>query len=134
MQLPRMTNKQINIAITYCIAAVWLVNGLFCKVLNLVPRHQQIVAAILGSNHAGLLTKGIGLAETAMAVWIVSGIKTKLNALTQIIIIGFMNALEFILAPGLLLWGRFNVVFAALFMFLIYYNQFILQKKITQQA
>ena len=40
-----MTTHQV---LHYLIAAVWLANGLFCKVLNLVPRHQQIVARILG--------------------------------------------------------------------------------------
>jgi hypothetical protein len=32
-----MTGYQL---LNYLIAAVWLVNGLFCKVLNLVPRHD----------------------------------------------------------------------------------------------
>jgi hypothetical protein len=40
----RMTTYKL---LNYLIAAVWLVNGLFCKVLGLVPRHQEIVATIL---------------------------------------------------------------------------------------
>ncbi len=40
-----MTRNQI---LNYLIAAVWIANGLFCKVLNLVPRHQEIVARIIG--------------------------------------------------------------------------------------
>jgi putative exporter of polyketide antibiotics len=47
----------------YLIAAVWLINGLFCKLFNLVPRHQEIVSNILGHEHAALLTKLIGLGE-----------------------------------------------------------------------
>src|SRR5215213_1313186 len=88
------------------IAAVWLINGLLCKVLNLVPRHRQIVANILDSPHAGTLTILIGLGETTMSLWILSGIWPKLNAITQIIVIIAMNILEFILVPDLLLWGR----------------------------
>jgi hypothetical protein len=108
----------------YLIAAVWLANGLFCKVLNLVPRHQQIVARILGKTRAGFFTKAIGFAEIAMAIWILSGILPKLNAITQIVVIATMNLLECILAPDLLLWGRWNAFFACLFLLLIFYNDF----------
>ncbi len=123
----------INRLLNYFIAIVWIANGLFCKVLNLVPRHKQIVARILRSDHAGFLTKAIGFSEIAMAVWILSGIKTRLNAITQIIVIATMNVLEFILAPDLLLWGRFNALFAFLFILLIFYNEFYLRDKSAQQ-
>ncbi|OQP54436.1 DoxX-like family protein [Niastella populi] len=117
----------INKLLNYCIAAVWLVNGLFCKVLNLVPRHQQIVARILGEQYAGLLTKTIGLAETAMALWIVTGMFPKLNVITQITVIAVMNVLEFILVPDLLLWGRLNLIFAFILVFVIWYNGYRLK-------
>ena len=120
--------------ITCCIAAVWLANGFFCKVLNLVPRHQQIVARILGNEYSGLLTKAIGIAEIAMAVWILSGIKTRLNAVAQMIIIAIMNTIEFIVAPDLLLWGKFNSIFALMFICVIYVNEFSRNKKFTRQA
>jgi len=106
----------------YLVAAVWIGNGLFCKVLNLVPRHQEIVARILGNTHAGAITRAIGFSEIAMAIWILSGIKPKLNAITQVVIIATMNSLEFVLAPDLLLWGRWNALFAALFCLLILFN------------
>ena len=86
----------MNNSLNYFIAAVWLANGLFCKVLNLVPRHQKIVERILGNGNARLLTIAIGVSEIAMAVWILSGIMTRLNAITQIVIIAVMNALEFV--------------------------------------
>lgn len=110
-------------------ATVWLVNGLYCKVLNLVPRHQQIVGQILGNAYSKPLTMLIGLCEIAMAVWILSGVKTKLNAVTQIIVVASMNAIEFLLAPNLLLWGKFNSVFAFLFILVVYFNEFYLNKK-----
>jgi len=118
----------------YFIAAIWIINGLFCKVLSLVPRHQEIVARILSNDHARLLTIAIGISEIAMAIWILSGIKSRLNAIAQIIIIAIMNALEFILVPELLLWGRFNALFAFLFILLIFYNEFYFKKKIAQQS
>ena len=123
-----------NQLLNYFIATVWIVNGLFCKMLNLVPRHQEIVARILGNDYAGFFTKAIGLSEIAIAVWILSGIRTRLNAITQIIIIATMNVLEFILAPDLLLWGRFNILFALLFILLISYNEFYIRNKLAQQS
>ena len=120
--------------LNYSIAAVWIINGLFCKILNLVPRHQEIVARILGSDHARLLTIAIGLSEIAMAVWILSGIRRRLNAIAQIMIIAAMNTLEFILVPDLLLWGRFNALFAFLFILLIFYNEFYGKNKLAQQT
>jgi hypothetical protein len=123
-----------NRIVTFFIAAVWLVNGLFCKVLNLVPRHQEIVARILGEEYAGFFTKAIGFSEIAMAVWILSGIRTRLNAITQITIIAVMNVIEFIIAPDLLLWGRLNMVFASLFILLIYVNEFHLRSKFAHQS
>lgn len=129
-----MTKINRTQLLNYFIAAVWIINGLFCKVLNLVPRHQQIVARILGNDHARMLTIAIGISEIAMAVWILSGIKRRLNTIAQIIIIATMNTLEFILVPDLLLWGRFNALFAFLFILLIFYNEFYGKNKLAQQT
>ena len=96
--------------INYCIATVWIANGLFCKVLNLVPRHQEIVARILGNDHARLLTVLIGVSEIAMAIWILIGLRTRLNGVTQIIVIATMNTLEFLLAPDLIVVGEIKCV------------------------
>ena len=124
-----MTAGYRFLSLNYFIAAVWLVNGLFCKVFNLVPRHQLIVAGIMGDEHAGFLTLAIGIAETGMALWIASGHFRKLAAITQIACIASMNILEFILVPELLLWGKANSLFAFLFIILVYYNGFYNMKK-----
>jgi len=116
------THKLLN----YLIAIVWFANGLFCKVLNFVPRHQEIVGRILGDEYARPLTIAIGLSEILMAIWIITGIRSRLNAIAQIIIIATMNVLEFALVPDLLLWGRVNALFAFLFILLIAYNEFVL--------
>jgi hypothetical protein len=129
-----MPEKRKHQILTCIIATIWLINGLVCKVLNLVPRHQEIVAKILGDQHARQLTLLIGLSEIAMTIWIISRIRTRLNAITQIFIIGTMNLLEFILVPDLLLWGRTNTFFAFLFMLLIYYNEFFLNRKLALQS
>jgi hypothetical protein len=122
--------KRAYISINYLIAAVWLINGLFCKILNLVPRHQEIVARILGENHASTFTKLIGLAEIMMFAWIISRIAPVLCARTQIFVILLMNCIEFTLAPDLLLFGKLNLLVALLFSTLIAYNEFVLGRKI----
>jgi hypothetical protein len=129
-----MTDKAIHKLLTFCIVTVWIANGLFCKVLNLVPRHQQIVARILGIEHSRLLTIAIGCSEIFIAVWILSNIKTRLNAIAQITIVATMNTLEFILVPDLLLWGRLNALFAFLFIVVVYFNEFYLNKKLDRQS
>jgi uncharacterized membrane protein YphA (DoxX/SURF4 family) len=106
----------------YLIALVWLANGLFCKLLHLVPRHEAIVARILEPAHAGVLTRLIGLGEIGIALWVASGIRSRWCALVQIGLVLSMNTLEAILAPDLLLWGRANAFFAVLFCVLIYFH------------
>lgn len=129
-----MIHKSLHKFLTCSIAAIWIINGLFCKVLNLVPRHQQIVEHILGDNHSRLFTVLIGLSEIVMAIWILTGIRSRLNAILQIIIIAVMNTLEFFLVPDLLLWGRYNAAFALLLIIIVYYNEFYLNKKLAQQT
>ena len=128
---PSMTKTSIYKILTYCIAVVWIANGLFCKVLNFVPRHEEIVARILGSDHSRILTILIGLSEIIMAIWILSGYKTRLNAIVQIAVVAIMNLLEFILVPDLLLWGKLNSLFAFIFISVVYFNEFYFNKKIT---
>lgn len=120
-----MPDKKIHTLLRYGIATVWIANGLFCKVLHLVPRHEQIVARIIGADYAAPLTMLIGVAEILMAIWILSGIKTRWNAMVQIAVVTVMNILEFILVPDLLLWGRANALFALLFILVVYWNEFV---------
>jgi len=106
------------------IALVWLVNGMYAKLLGMVPRHEKIVAEILQIQNAGTFVVIIGILETLMAVWILSGKYPKLNAVIQVIVVLTMNTLEFVFAPELLLWGKMNFVFAVLFAGLILWNEF----------
>lgn len=46
--------------LTTAISLVWPINGFYCKLLNFVPRHQQVVARILDADHAAAATKTIG--------------------------------------------------------------------------
>ncbi|MEM9886051.1 MAG: DoxX-like family protein [Bacteroidota bacterium] len=114
----------------YCIASVWIVMGLFCKTLHFAPRHQDIVARILGVEYAAFLTPLIGIGELFIAIWIIINIKSRWCAIVQITLIIVMNVIEFFLAADLLLWGKWNSIFALLFAFFIYFNEFILKPKI----
>jgi len=129
MRKQEMKNQNLHRILTILISLVWLVNGLVCKVLNLVPRHQQIVSEILGYEHSRLLTILIGLAEVVMAIWIMSKYKSKNNAAIQIIIVATMNLLEFILVSELLMWGKMNSIFAFVFISIVWYNEFVLNQK-----
>ena len=110
--------------LTIGISLVWLINGLFCKLLNFVPRHQLIVSRIFGEAYAELFTKLIGVAEIAMCIWILSSIKSRFCAITQMLIITIMNIIEFILAPDLLLFGRMNLLFATVLISIIFITEF----------
>lgn len=118
-----------NEIITIFIALVWSVNGFACKLLNLVPRHQDIVAQILGNEYAPILTKIIGFLELLLAIWILSRYKSKLSSILQVVLILSMNIIEFILVPDLLLFGKLNLVLALLFIVLILTNEFTLKPK-----
>ena len=108
--------------LTIFIASVWLVNGLFCKVLGYAPRHEAIVARILGGEFAHPLTILIGLSEIFMVVWILSRFRAKLNVYAQIVLVITMNVLETILASDLLLWGHWNLLWAVSFCLVIWIN------------
>lgn len=129
-----MTANTKHKLLSYFIATVWIINGLLCKVLDLVPRHRQIVASILGEEYSKPLTLLIGFSEIGMVIWMLSRFKTRLNAAIQILVIATMNVLEFTLVPNLLLWGEANAIFAFMFILLIYYNEFHLNKKLGQQT
>jgi uncharacterized membrane protein YphA (DoxX/SURF4 family) len=122
----------LTITLTILIALVWLINGLFCKLLSFVPRHQLIVARILGSTHAKTFTIIIGVLETGMCCWILSGFWPVTCAWFQILVVAVMNIIEFLLARDLLLFGKINAVIAGFFIFLVYFNTFLLPNLTNQ--
>lgn len=120
-----MIKHKVSKFLTIFISLVWFVNGLFCKVLGFVPRHEMIIARILGSEHSFAAAKIIGILEILMSFWVLSRKYSRLNAIVQIVIVIAMVTIEVILVPDLLLFGRFNIVFILIFITLIYYNEFV---------
>jgi len=106
-------------------ALVWFVNGLLCKVLDLVPRHRQIVGRILGEDHALALTRAIGIGELLFGLWILSQWRWRWSAAAQITAVLTMNVIEFWLVPDLLLFGRWNAFVALAYAAVVAYAGFI---------
>lgn len=96
-----LTNKILNIFI----ATVWLVNGLFCKVLNQVQRHEEIVRKILHLDRPSANIFNLNwIKRNHDGNFNFQSYKHKFNAIAQIAIIAIMNILEFLLVPDILLW------------------------------
>ena len=86
------------------VAAVWLHQGSWKKVVRPDPHHVEIVAAVPGlpAGAAAPLTRGLGLVETGLALWVLSGRRRRLAAAAQTALLVGMNAGGLAFARGLL--------------------------------
>ncbi|HEV8346708.1 MAG TPA: DoxX-like family protein [Vicinamibacterales bacterium] len=83
------------------VAIVWLYQGLWCKLMARCPSHAAVVGSLpqpIG-NLAGPLLMIIGTLEVALAIWVVSGWRSRLAAAAQTVLLLVMNG-------GGLVWGR----------------------------
>lgn len=108
-------------AIRIVTAGVWFFFGLVLKVLGAEPRHEAIVAAVLGSAVAGPATVLVGLGEVVLGVWVLSGWRPRLCAAAQTAAILTMNTLELIFAQELLLSPIGMVLANILFLSAVWY-------------
>jgi uncharacterized membrane protein YphA (DoxX/SURF4 family) len=83
------------------IALVWLYEGLWCKLLGGVPRQAEVIAAapFPGAAAARAALIALGLAECAIAAWVLSGRRMRQAALVQTVLLVAMNA-------GGTIWAR----------------------------
>jgi uncharacterized membrane protein YphA (DoxX/SURF4 family) len=83
------------------VAAVWFYEGGWCKLLNRQPRQMRVVEAmpLCGTRIAPKLLRLVGVVETAIAVWVLTGIAPILCALTQTVLLVTLNICG-------LLWAR----------------------------
>jgi hypothetical protein len=76
------------------VAAVWLHQGLWCKVLGRAPAHGAVVASLPGLSPAAAhhVTRGLGVAEAALAAVVLARGHRRSVALAQLALVGAMNA------------------------------------------
>jgi len=93
-------------ALTPALAAVWLVHGVYNKLLGGSPRHLAIVQSVPGLEGAAgrRMLIAVGLAEVAIAIWMLSRRAPRLCAAVQTVLLLSMNAIELAYARPLLLW------------------------------
>jgi hypothetical protein len=83
------------IAVIRCaVAAVWLYEGLWCKLLGREAHQVQVVEAVpkLGPRVGRSVLKGLGAVESALAIWVLSGISPGLCAIAQTALLLTLNA------------------------------------------
>lgn len=86
------------------VAGVWLYHGLWCKLLGGCPEQIDVVAAVPGlrGSRAKTVLLAIGVLETALAVWVVSGRSPRAAAAAGTALVAGMNA-------GGLVFGRRHI-------------------------
>ena len=87
--------------IRVAVAAVWLYEGLWCKLLRGQPHEFEVVAAVprFGPRFGALFLRMLGIVEIALAVW-------TLSALSPILCAAFQTLLLVALNASGLLWAR----------------------------
>ncbi|MGA9813819.1 MAG: DoxX-like family protein [Terriglobales bacterium] len=83
------------------IAAVWLYEGLWCKILGRMQSQLEVVAAVprLGPRFGAPFLKVLGVVEVALAVWVMAGVTPGVCAIVQTALLVVLNA-------NGLLWAR----------------------------
>ena len=79
--------------IRVAVAAVWLYEGLWCKVLGREPRQLQIVESVprVGPIAGATFLKLLGVAETLLALWALSGVQPFWCAVAQTVLLVVLN-------------------------------------------
>lgn len=75
------------------VAAVWLYEGLWCKLLGGDPNQLTVVQAVprLGPTLGAVFLKALGVVEVAMAAWAVSGFEPVYCAIAQTALLVALN-------------------------------------------
>jgi uncharacterized membrane protein YphA (DoxX/SURF4 family) len=75
------------------VAAVWIYEGLWCKILGREPNQFRIVAAVphFGVPLGNAFLVALGWAELALGVWVLAGWAPALCALAQTVLLVTLN-------------------------------------------
>jgi len=87
--------------IRVAVSAVWLYEGLWCKLLGREPHQLRVVEAVpsFDSRAGALFLKLLGTVEVGLALWALSGVAAIPAAVAQTLLLVALNA-------GGLLWAR----------------------------
>jgi DoxX-like family len=93
------------ILIRASVAAVWLYEGLWCKILGRVQSQVRVVTAVprLGPRLGSLFLRTLGVVEVALAVWVMVGVAPGVCAIVE-------TGLLIVLNASGLLWAR-HIIF-----------------------
>lgn len=80
--------------IRVAVAAVWLYEGLWCKLLRGEPREFEVVRAVprYGPRFGVPFLMTLGVVEVALAVWVLAGVAPLLCATAQTVLLVSLNA------------------------------------------
>ena len=102
---PKPSNPAVNLVRLFS-AAVWLLNGLWCKVMGQVPRHEAIAARILTMDGANPRAEAIALSGgRIVAVGGVAEVLALKGATTQVIDAGGTSVLPGFIESHLHMFG-----------------------------
>jgi uncharacterized membrane protein YphA (DoxX/SURF4 family) len=75
------------------VAAVWIYEGLYCKILGGAPSELRVVQAVpgYGPRFGALFLHTLGWVELALGVWVLTGIAPGLCALAQTLLLVGLN-------------------------------------------
>jgi DoxX-like protein len=75
------------------VAAVWLYEGLWCKILGRAPVQVDVVTAVprLGPLFGTQFLKALGVVEIALAIWVMTGIAPGMCAIAQTLLLVGLN-------------------------------------------
>lgn len=76
------------------VAAVWLYEGLWCKLLRGAPRELEVVKTVprFGPRFGVPFLMTLGVVEVILAVWVLSGASPLLCVITQTVLLVSLNA------------------------------------------
>jgi hypothetical protein len=86
------------------VAAVWLYEGLWCKLLGREPNQVRVVAAVpqLGERFGGPGLKMLGIIEVVLALWVLSRLAPVVCALAQTVFLVALNTCGLLFARKLI--------------------------------
>ncbi|HTR57567.1 MAG TPA: DoxX-like family protein [Casimicrobiaceae bacterium] len=80
--------------IRVAVAAVWIYEGLWCKLLRGQPHELEVVRAVpyFGPRIGGLFLQALGIVEVGLGIWTLSAVAPLQCAIAQTLLLVALNA------------------------------------------